>query len=124
MDEDDYYLNISVQSLVEKYAGRKKGYPINVELRQIEQLKKMQAMFGENFGWNEIICFGFYSVKKHRLGPFKSKFDIDVENCEQLYVKPTRKTLFAIVAVGQQNAAEQLIDIGFHFLLEKFSENA
>ena len=123
-EEDNYYINISVQSLLEKYGGRKKGFPISVKWRQIEQLKEMQAMFGENFGWNEIIWFGFYTAKKLKIDLSKFELGSDLLKCEEVYVKPTQKTLLAIVVVGREHAAEQLIDIGFHFLGEKFKENA
>lgn len=108
--DSDYYINTTVQAMVLKYGGRRKGKEIALNGTQYENFLKLQEMFGKKFTLNEIICAGYYLVKKADAHAFEA--EVELPKSKQVSFKPTEEALYAVAKIGGVDAFDRLVHIG------------
>ncbi len=109
-DDSDYYIRTTVQAMVLKYGGRRKGKEITLGERQHADFLKLQAIFGKKFTLNEIVCAGYYLMQERDV-TFVGECDVPL-NSKHVSFKPTEEALYAVAKTGGQNAFDKLIGIG------------
>jgi len=75
LDQSDYYVRTTVESLALKYSGRSKGMAVDLNREQALILERLRRKFGSNFGLNEIICFAYDEISNGVSLNFDKKTD-------------------------------------------------
>ncbi|MGF6180076.1 hypothetical protein ABIB42_001076 [Massilia sp. UYP32] len=108
-EESDYYVRTAVQAATLKYAGRGKGKEILLSEGLYRDFLKLQAIFGKDFGLNEVICAAYYFVKENQL---PLHVDHSESGAKKITFKPSEEALYAIAKSKIPDAFDNLIRIG------------
>jgi hypothetical protein len=109
-EDSDYYIRTTVQAMMLKYGGRRKGKEITLNDYQYSDFLKLQSIFGKKFTLNEIICAGYYLMRERGV-PSVDEPDVPL-NSKHVSFKPTEEALYAVAKTGGLNAFNKLISIG------------
>ncbi|MFZ6774834.1 hypothetical protein ACO0LB_19195 [Undibacterium sp. SXout7W] len=108
---NDYYINNTVETVFSKFK-KGKGMPVDLDSVQLIKLTELKAIFGDQFGLNEVICFAFHKLQGGDCGAFDEKVKNEDVDIERTYFKPSRDAVRAIMMLKDNDAAKRLIKIG------------
>lgn len=118
----DYYTKTQVAAMRSRFSGKGRELEVTISRQEFEELDSLKALFGSDFGVNQVICLAFNSIEKgmvHR--SLLEHLSELANNKKTLKVKPSEDSLTAIITMGKENSASILTRIGIHVLYERLS---